>query len=208
MFPLAVCEACGRLMTTDEESVCYTCALSTFATSGANLSATSRAAASLEQVLWQELPRFCMPGHYPMTLRDICVARQRWRLEVLLTGKAALLTVVSQPPYRWAGTITYRSEEYGYAPAMRSSTVIACVLDFVYPKLRRTADRGPAATRATRATTATPVGWCCNKGYHRSPGALASIVGALTEFHDSIGDGLWILTADDSIGDGLWDDLD
>ena len=140
MFPLAVCEACGRLMTTDEESVCYTCALSTFATSGANLSATSRAAASLEQVLRQELPRFCMPGHYPMTLRDICVARQRWRLEVLLTGKThgfmpRISALVFRPPYRWAGTIPYPSRVDGYAPAIRHWTVVTYVIDFVYPKL-------------------------------------------------------------------------
>ena len=139
MFPLEVCEACGRLMTTDEESVCYTCALSTFTTSGANLSATSRAAVSLEQVLRQQLPRFFMPRHYPTTLRDIRVTKQRWRLEVLLTGKThgfmpRISALVFRPPYRWAGTIPYPSSPY--APAICYGTILTYVIDFVYPKLQ------------------------------------------------------------------------
>ena len=140
MFPLDVCEACGMHMTKEEESVCWTCALSTFTTSLANHSATSRAAGSQEQMLRQKLPRFFVPGDYPTTLRDIRVAKQRWRLEVLLTGKThgfmpRISALVFRPPYRWAGTIPYPSRVDGYAPAIRHWTVVTYVIDFVYPKL-------------------------------------------------------------------------
>ena len=138
MFPLDVCEACGMHMTKEEESVCWTCALSTFTTSLANHSATSRAAGSQEQMLRQKLPRFFVPGDYPTTLRDIRVAKQRWRLELLLTGKPngfmpRISELVFRPPYRSAGTIPYPSSPY--APGICYSTIVAYVIDFVYPEL-------------------------------------------------------------------------
>ena len=140
MFPLRVCGACGRRMTNEEESVCWTCTLCTFRTSVANLSATSPAASKAELILRQRLLHFFVPYWYPTTLRDIRVARQRWRLEVLLTGKThgfmpRISALVFRPPYRWAGTIPYPSRVDGYAPAIRHWTVVTYVIDFVYPKL-------------------------------------------------------------------------
>ena len=140
MFPLDDCDACGRHMTNEEESVCWTCTLCTFRTSVANLSATSPAASKAELILRQRLLHFFVPYWYPTTLRDIRVARQRWRLEVLLTGKThgfmpRISALVFRPPYRWAGTIPYPSRVDGYAPAIRHWTVVTYVIDFVYPKL-------------------------------------------------------------------------
>ena len=104
------------------------------------LSATSPAASKAELILRQRLLHFFVPYWYPTTLRDIRVARQRWRLEVLLTGKThgfmpRISALVFRPPYRWAGTIPYPSRVDGYAPAIRHWTVVTYVIDFVYPKL-------------------------------------------------------------------------
>ena len=121
MFPLDVCGACGRRMTNEEESVCWTCTLCTFRTSVANLSATSPAASKAELILRQRLLHFFVPYWYPTTLRDIRVARQRWRLEVLLTGKPhGFRPTASILEYRWC----------------HHGDVISTVIDFVYPKLQ------------------------------------------------------------------------
>ena len=138
MFPLRVCGACGRRMTNEEESVCWTCTLCTFRTSVANLSATSPAASKAELILRQRLLHFFVPYWYPTTLRDIRVARQRWRLEVLLTGKPhgfrpAISSLVYRPPYPWAGAIPYPCGNN--LPPYPWEDVVSYVIDFVYPKL-------------------------------------------------------------------------
>ena len=140
MFPLDDCDACGRHMTNEEESVCWTCTLCTFRTSVANLSATSPAASKAELILRQRLLHFFVPYWYPTTLRDIRVARQRWRLEVLLTGKPygfrpAISSLVYRPPYPWAGVIPYPTAS-NLESRCHHGDVISTVIDFVYPKLQ------------------------------------------------------------------------